>query len=888
MTTDVEPMRSVAAHGKFFSRDGHKFFLKAMRLDGFGATLDFNHKLRLLQRFDELGKSHTTALVLTETQSNPVLDLAARAGLYSIVELEVSPDELIDRRHREAAESRIAHTVNILNGRPGLLGFLIDCPIGQDALRAYGVDRARRALRSLIGVIRSRNPAALVATRHRPETRALALLEEDFIYGDIPALEPVELRDFVVSLHNLAEARPLVIEFNQVSPGQDEAVAVAFGAGAAGVVAPPVPTPASTGWLGARMLRASEVMPFVALNGTCPPAPAKTPMVSVVICAYNAERTMHACLESLRKLEYRGEWEVVIVDDGSRDRTAEISMEFPEFRLIRQPNKGLSVARNVGLHAARGDIVAYTDSDCVVDADWLTLMVRSMTERGFDGCGGPNYAPHEDGWVEASCAASPGAPSHVLMSDDVAEHLAGCNMAYTKAALLKVGGFDPQFTNAGDDVDICWRLQDAGLKLGYCPAAFVWHFRRNTVKAYYGQQRGYGRAEAMLYARYPERFNVLGQIKWRGTIPGLLRTVPGGSRKLIFWGAKRPGVATVTDPALTVAKFLPQTLEWTVGWAIAALIFAALGITVLPALAMLAVSPLWALYYAWHAPIEKCHRSFTARILVAYLAYTGPAVRAITRYKTLAKAQESSGADCAVRQRPTVQLLRRTVKLAYWNESSISRDLLLERLSRFFARAGQPSTIEPGWKDYDLEVRPSPFTIVELKTADEEHEAGKLKNHVAAGVRMSDFSRAVLAMGVIAALGAAALSVPMLAVGLAALTAMFGACVAAAMAQSGRLAWRAIEECAAELDLIPLGTPVSPARVAPERTAAVASKRPLELAAAPNRPDRGVTPLTRPGRHSAGARSDTPAIRLRPARLRAENPRARRPPRPQARKSRPT
>ena len=127
-------------------------------------------------------------------------------------------------------------------GAPGLLGFLINCPISQDALRAYGLGKARRALRDIIDTIKSRNADALVAIRHRPDTRALTMLEEDFIYGDVPALAPVELRDFIVSLHNLAEARPLIIEFSESSPGQDEAVAVAFGTGVAGVVAPPVPS----------------------------------------------------------------------------------------------------------------------------------------------------------------------------------------------------------------------------------------------------------------------------------------------------------------------------------------------------------------------------------------------------------------------------------------------------------------------------------------------------------------------------------------------------------------------------------------------------------------------------------------------------------------------
>ena len=273
-------------------------------------------------------------------------------------------------------------------------------------------------------------------------------------------------------------------------------------------------------------LAADEILPFVALNGTCPPALRQPPMVSVVICAYNAERTMEACLKSLRELDYPN-YEVVIVDDGSRDRTAEISARYPEFRLIRQPNKGLSVARNVGMTAARGEIIAYTDSDCVVDPHWLRLMVGAMTANGFDACGGPNYAPHEAGRIEACVSASPGAPCHVLTAEDRAEHLAGCNMVFRKAVLQQIGGFDPQFTAAGDDVDICWRALDAGFTLGFCPAAFVWHFRRNTVKAYYNQQRGYGKAEAMLYLKYPERFNALGQVMWHGRIPGLARTMPG-------------------------------------------------------------------------------------------------------------------------------------------------------------------------------------------------------------------------------------------------------------------------------------------------------------------------------------------------------------------------
>jgi glycosyltransferase involved in cell wall biosynthesis len=807
MLTGSGETPSIVSHGKFFSRFGHKFFFKAMRLEDVGSDLDFNQKLKLRHRLDDLKLAHTTGLVLTEEQAYSILDVVAQAGLYAVVEFKIAAEEIVDRKRFSAANSRIAHAANILHANSALIGFLIDCPMSQDALRAHGIGAVRKRLTALLETLRDRAPHAMLSLKLRPETRALSLLQEDFLYGEIPALPPLEIRDFVVSLHNVAETRPVLIEFAQASPGQDEAVAVAFGTGAAGVVAPPVPAPASHDWLGVRMLRASELMPFVKLNGTCPPRPSTIPMVSVVVCAYNAERTMRPCLESLRKLEYPN-YEVVIVDDGSSDATAEISMDFPEFRLIRQANKGLSVARNVGMHAARGEIIAYTDSDCVVDPHWLTLMVRAMEQGGFDGCGGPNLSPHEDGRVEACCAASPGAPCHVLVSDNRAEHLAGCNMVFTKAALAKIGGFDPIFRTAGDDVDICWRLIEAGFRLGFAPAAFVWHFRRNTIKAYYGQQRGYGRAEALLYPRYSDRFNLLGQIAWRGTIPGLARTIPGGSTKRVFWGASNAGSQTLYDPALSMARVLPQTLEWNVFALFAVLGSIALGWTPIPALAMLALGPLWALYYGWHAPLEKCHQSFASRILIAYLCYTGTMVRTITRYKTRAAAIMEKEDTEMVRQRPTINWLKRSINLAYWNEDYTQRENLLDRMLKLFARVGQPVAIDQGWNDYDAELRPNIWTRIEVKTADEEHGGSRITNHVVARVRLSKLSHYALGAGACLVAAAAFAGVPEVALGIAALTIAGSVCLASAMFEAGAAAYRAIENCAAELNLMPMGQPV--------------------------------------------------------------------------------
>jgi len=406
-----------------------------------------------------------------------------------VLEIDISADELLSRRDYSSAAARLSRTAAAFSNHPALCAFLLNPVISFDQMRLHGVDRLRKRLNKLVLGLKGQCRNRLVGVRHRPFTTALIDVEEDLVYCSLNHLSIPELKDQIVALHNLADARPVVVEFEQAMPEQDERVASAFAVGAAGVVAPPFTVKQPSDLLALKTFGSREALPFVALNGTCPPVVPAAPMVSVVICAYNAERTMRPCLESLRNLDYPN-YEIVIVDDGSRDRTADIAKEFPEFRLIRQPNKGLSVARNVGMHAARGEIIAYTDSDCVVDPHWLTLMVGAMVDNGFDACGGPNYAPAEEGRTEACVAVSPGAPCHVLTAEDRAEHLGRLQYGFRKSALVKLDGFDAQFTAAGDDVDICWRALDAGFTVGFCPAAFVWHFRRNTIKAYYGQQRG--------------------------------------------------------------------------------------------------------------------------------------------------------------------------------------------------------------------------------------------------------------------------------------------------------------------------------------------------------------------------------------------------------------
>src|SRR2546422_2688657 len=112
---------------------------------------------------------------------------------------------------------------------------------------------------------------------------------------------------------------------------------------------------------------------------------------------------------------------------------------------------------------------------------YTTLFRSRFRSTSHAAVGGPNLAPPGDGPIAECIARAPGGPVHVLLSDREAEHIPGCNMAFRKARLEAVGGFDPQFRTAGDDVDICWRLEERGWTLGFSAAAMVWHHRRNSV-----------------------------------------------------------------------------------------------------------------------------------------------------------------------------------------------------------------------------------------------------------------------------------------------------------------------------------------------------------------------------------------------------------------------
>jgi GT2 family glycosyltransferase len=480
---------------------------------------------------------------------------------------------------------------------------------------------------------------------------------------------------------------------------------------------------------------------------------ATLPMASIVICSYNGASTVESCLRSMEKLRYPSDYEVVFVDDGSTDGTQEILKKFPWVRNIRQKNMGLSFARNVGMEAAKGEIVLYTDSDCEADEDWLYYVALALSRGGYIGMGGPNLIPDEGSWVADCVGLSPGGPTHVMLDDREAEHVPGCNMAFLKWALKQVNGFDPQFRKAGDDVDVIWRLQDLGYAIGFAPAAQVWHYRRNTVKAYLKQQRGYGEAEAMLKFKHPDHFNVLGASHWRGRIYGAESVGIRVGGDVIYHGLFGTGLfQTIYRRPASMIVMMMMSIEWhllamfvtVLGLAFPPLLWVALAMFLTP----IALSNVAAL----QAPAPK-HKHWLSRPLIALLHYRQPIVRGWARYSVRLKAKVLNAQRRGFRRKSRLPFAPDDrFTLRYWSSTGHDRFVLLKKITDEVRAAGWRYRLDSGWNGWDMEIYGSRYAKLRITSATEKHGGPGRLIRLRVEPIMSNFCRALLAASSILAL----------------------------------------------------------------------------------------------------------------------------------------
>ncbi len=502
----------------------------------------------------DMTRMTTAAINAIRTYTRPprwLLDLALEHGIWVMAGTawEQHVDFLADRSRASSIERRVRADVAACAGHPALLCHTIGNEIPARVVRWIGRRRVERFVERLQRAARSEDPGGLVTYVNYPTTEYLQTPGSDLACFNV-YLESADRYDaYLARLQNIAGDRPLVMTElgldsrahgkQRQAESLDWQVRGAFAAGCAGTfvfswtddwhVSYLSEDGRSNGsvelldWdfgLTDRDRRPKPALSAVRAAYAQAPFPRARnwPRVSVVVCTFNGARTLERCLGEVERLDYP-DLEAIVVDDGSTDETAAIAARHA-CRLISTPNQGLANARNTGMRAASGEIVAYLDDDAHPDRDWLRYLVATMQDHDFAGAGGPNLPPAGQDIVGRCVGESPGGPIHVLLSDREAEHIPGCNMAFVKKSLAGIGGFDPQFRVAGDDVDICWRLREAGHSLGFSPAALVWHERRGSVRAFLRQQRGYGAAEALLERKWPDRYGPDGHARWLGRLYG--------------------------------------------------------------------------------------------------------------------------------------------------------------------------------------------------------------------------------------------------------------------------------------------------------------------------------------------------------------------------------
>ena len=782
--------------GKFLEVDGRRVLVKGVAYGTFAPDSEgtqFPSVERIQQDFARMAAVGINTVRTYTPPSPALLDTALQHGLSVVVGL-AWPQHipfLDDRRLTRRIKRDTVATVRRIAAHPAALLFALGNEIPAGIVRWHGSRKIERFLRELYEDVKAAAPDSLLTYVNFPPTEHLELNAFDVFAYNVYLHRETELRSYLARLQHLAGTRPLLLAeagADSLREGRDGQACItathlktAFAEGACGAVAY---SWTDEWWRGGRPIddwafglvdEARQDKPALAAvreifaSAPFPSAElAKWPKVSVVVCAYNAAHTIADCLSSLDELTYP-DMEVIVVNDGSRDTTGDIARRYADVRVIDLPNGGLSAARNAGLAVATGEIVAYTDADVRVDPDWLTYLVQPLLTSDVVGVGGPNVVPADDPWVSQCVERAPGGPVHVMLDDRIAEHVPGCNMAFRRDALVAIDGFNPVYVSAGDDVDICWRLQAKKLDIGFAPAALVWHHRRASVRAYWRQQVGYGEGESWLDAHHPEKF-LGGQMLWRGRIYSPLPFLQTADERRVNTGIW--GTAAFPSVYSTQAHrwhYLPHSPAWMGASFVLFQIgvfgpLAGMDAAWLPLIAGLLGGATTVTRCAlcgwrsnldglppiggWSMPVSR----LLYRGLIAWLHLLQPLARFRGKLRGLSRPQAVAPQHMTRHPwkspRPSFRDVIASARLvtrdgterSFWSESWVPHTMLLTELVGVL-RASRPAPIvdvDEGWRpDRDLSLAIGRWGWLHVRTLVEEHEEGACLFRVRARLRLS-------------------------------------------------------------------------------------------------------------------------------------------------------
>ena len=781
----------VRVGGKFLFAGDVKLYLRGVTYGTFRSGADpevlgndYPDDATLAVDFAAMRQHGINSLRCYTVPPSRLLDAAARHGLRVMVGLpwEQHVAFLDDRSRADDIERRVRAGVRACAGHPAVLCYAVGNEIPASIVRWHGREQVEAFLARLVRAVKAEHPGALVTYVNFPTTEYLQLPFVDIVSFNVYLESRETLEPYLDRLQNLAGEKPLLMAeigldsrrngAEKQAQSLDWQVRTAFAAGCAGAFVFAWTDEWHRGghdiedWdfgLVRRDRSAKPALAAVAAAFRELPFPADTawPLVSVVVCSCNGARTIRDTLEGLKRLAYP-RLDIIVIDDGSKDATAAIAAEYDFVRLTSTPNRGLSAARNLGWQQARGEIVAYIDDDAYPDPHWLHFLAYRFMTGDWVGVGGPNIAPHGDGAIADCVANAPGGPVQVLLTDTWAEHVPGCNMAFRRDALAAIDGFDHRYRAAGDDVDLCWRLQARGGRIGFHAGAMDWHHRRNSLSMYWKQQQGYGRAEALLEEKWPERYNTLGHIAWGGQLYGRGFTLPIPAARASVYGGVWGSAAyqSLYAPAPLTWLTLPLMPEW---W----YLVAALGVVTLLGLSwapLFAFAPLFLLALAaplaqaalaaarasFPVPPANAREAWQRRLITFFMHLQQPVARLIGRRKHgLTPWRRRGDASAAPATAPIASATQ------VWSETWHASETWVERAEDALRSRGFIVARGGNTDEWDLDVRGGVLGSLRARFALEEHGAGKQLVRLHTRLRTPSLATGATAVCAVLALGAA-------------------------------------------------------------------------------------------------------------------------------------
>jgi glycosyltransferase involved in cell wall biosynthesis len=225
--------------------------------------------------------------------------------------------------------------------------------------------------------------------------------------------------------------------------------------------------------------------------------------ISVIICTYNRAESLKKTLDSIKNMSIPNDlsWEILMVDNNSSDNTKKV---IEEFRIksglnvvyVFEEKRGLSNARNSGIRNAQGEIIVFTDDDCIPDKNWLFFISKEFeADPSLSLIGGrvELYDPNDQPVTIRTSKER----NHFTSIGQLFSLIPGCNFAFHRRILDALGGFDPDFgagtrVKAAEDSDFLYRAYKMGFKMVYSPEILVYHNHgRRTKEQVFNLNKGY-------------------------------------------------------------------------------------------------------------------------------------------------------------------------------------------------------------------------------------------------------------------------------------------------------------------------------------------------------------------------------------------------------------